>query len=147
MNLRAQTGVTLLETAVAAALTALAAGAALSIVAAFGKYTAQQGGPARTAALLIAQQTLRVAQDAWKYGSPGSAPAGTQSIALPGTVTTTTSIAGASAQVTVTVKYTPEPGRNDPGAVSVSGSVVQEAPLPGSQIARPGLIPLPSGAP
>jgi hypothetical protein len=31
--------------------------------------------------------------------------------------------------------------------VSVSGEVDVKAPLPGSQVVRPGLIPLPSGAP
>lgn len=155
MKLRSQTGLTLVETAVAAAIVAVAAGAALYGVAAFAKYAAQQDGPARSAALVVAQQALRVAQDAWKYGSPGSAPSGTQSIALPAsaattapaTLRTTISSTGSSAQLTVTVTYTPQPGRNDPGVVSVSASVVEKAPLPGSQVYRPGLIPMPSGAP
>lgn len=156
MSLRRQSGVTLLETLVAAALLIVAAGGVLYVLAAFGKHVAQQGGPARMAALVVAQQTLRVAQDAWKYGSPGAAPSGSQSITLPlnasgtapATLTTTVSGSGTSAQVTVTVRYTPEPGRSgDSGIVSVSGEVVQKAPLPGSQVSKPGLIPLPSGAP
>jgi len=147
---------TLLETAVAAAILAIAVTAALYAVAAFGKFTAQQGSPARMAALAAAQQALRIAQNAWKYGAPGAAPSGAQSITLPlstnttapATLTTTLSASGASAQLTVTVHYTPEPGRaGDPGVVSVSGEVAEKAPLPGSQVQRPGLVPMPSGAP
>jgi hypothetical protein len=148
--------VRLLETVVAAAIIAVAAGTSLWAIAAFGKHAGQQGGPARTAALVAAQQTLRVAQNAWKYGSPGSAPAGTQAIALPlssatsapATITTTISGAASPAEVIVTVRYTPESIRpGDSGVVSVSGEVDVKAPLPGSQVDRPGLIPQPSGAP
>ncbi len=138
---------TLVETALAAAILALAAGAALYAVARFAKYSAQQAPAQRTAAIAIAEQTLRVAQDAWKYGPPGNAPAGTQRIPLPGTLTTTLSSGEASAHITVTVQYTPDPSRNDTGIVSVSGDVVEKAPLPGSQIDRPGLITGPGGAP
>lgn len=151
-----QSGFSLLETLVAAALLAVATVGVLYTVAVLGKHVAQQGGPARMAALVVAQQTLRVAQDAWKYGSPGSAPSGSQSITLPmndaasapAMLTTTVSGSASLAQVTVTVQYTPEPGRTgDSGIVSVSGEVIQKAPLPGSQLSKPGLIPLPSGAP
>lgn len=146
----------LLEAAIAAALIGIAVGGALFAITAFGKHIAQQGGPARMAALVEAQQTLRIAQDAWKYGSPGDAPSGSQTIQLPigeamtapATLTTTVSGSGISAQITVTVTYTPEPGRTgDTGIVNLSGEVTEKAPLPGSQITRPGLIPLPSGAP
>ena len=138
----------LLEALVAVAIAALAAGASLWALAGFGKHLAQPGGAARSAALALAQQTLRVAQDAWKYGSPGSAPAGTQAVALPGTITTAISSASAPAQILVTVRYTPQPGRSgDTGVVSVSGAVDVKAPLPGSSVYRPGLVPLPSGAP
>lgn len=108
------------------------------------------------AALSIAQQELRIAQNAWKYGSPGAAPSGSQTIALPlsaattapATITTTVSAGGTTAQLTVSVRYTPEPDRSgDPGVVSVSGEVAEKAPLPGSQVDKPGLIPMPSGAP
>jgi hypothetical protein len=47
----------------------------------------------------------------------------------------------------VTVRYTPEPGRDDPGIVTLASQVDSKAPLPGSQLSRPGLIPQPSGAP
>lgn len=108
------------------------------------------------AALIIAQQELRIAQNAWKYGSPGIAPSGSETIALAvsasttarATMSTTISGGGTSAQLTVTVQYTPEPDRNgDTGVVSVTGEVAEKAPLPGSQVNKPGLIPMPSGAP
>lgn len=144
-----------METAVAAGIVAIALGGALFALAQFGKYVRGQAGPARTAALVAAQQTLRLAQNAWKYGSPGSAPSGTQTIALaynkgasaPATITTAIARSGPSAQITVTVRYTPEPGRNDPGVVTISGELIAKAPLPGSRIDRPGLVPLPLGAP
>lgn len=154
MNPARQSGITLVETAVAAGITAVAIAGVLFAMTAFGKYVRRQGGPARTAALIAAQQTLRVAQDAWKYGSPGSAPAGSQTLALPyndatsAPATITASIAGSSpAQITVTVRYTPEPGRDDPGIVVMSGQLTVKAPLPGSHVDRPGLVPQPSGAP
>jgi type II secretory pathway pseudopilin PulG len=152
----AQSGITLLETVVAAGMLAVAIAGVLFALTGFSKFAAQQGGVARMAALTVAQQTLRVAQDAWKYGSPGAAPSGSQTILLPlsmsttapATLTATVSANGSSAQVTVTVQYTPEPNRTgDTGIVSVSGDLVQKAPLPGSQISRTGLIPMPSGAP
>lgn len=148
MTLRLQSGATLLEIAVCAAIVTIAAGAALFAVASFGRHIAQPGGAARMAALLVAQQTLRVAQDAWKYGSPGGAPSGSQSIALPATVTTVMDASTSPARITVTVRYTPEPGRNgDSGVVEITGELSAKAPLPGSRVERPGLIPLPSGAP
>lgn len=156
MKPRFESGITLVETAVAGAILALAVGTALCATAAFGKHIAQQGGPARTAALIAAQQTLRVAQNVWKYGSPGNAPAGSQSITLPlstataapATLVTTIDGSTSPARITVTVKYTPEPDRPaDSGAVSISGEVDEKAPLPGTQVQRPGLVPIPSGAP
>jgi type II secretory pathway pseudopilin PulG len=153
---RFQSGITLVETAVAAAIVAIAVGTALWAVAAFAKHVAQQGGRARMAALTVAQQMLRVAQNAWKYGSPGNAPSGSEQITLPldaaasepATLTTSIGASTSPAQITVTVRYTPEPGRaGDTGIVSVSGEVDAKAPLPGSHVDRPGLIPLPSGAP
>ncbi|HET9095491.1 MAG TPA: hypothetical protein VFN37_02420 [Candidatus Baltobacteraceae bacterium] len=155
MKARRQSGITLVETAVAAGIVAVALGGTLFALAQFGRYVRQQGGPARTAALVAAEQTLRVAQNAWKYGSPGTAPSGTQTIALPiteaaaapATITTTIAGSGTSAQITVTVRYTPEPGRNDSGVVTMSGQLAVKAPLPGSHLERPGLVPMPSGAP
>lgn len=148
MKLRFQSGVTLLEAAVCAGVVAIAAGTALFAVASFGRHIAQPGGSARMAALVAAQQTLRVAQDAWKYGPPGGAPSGSQTIALPATVTTAVDTGTSPARITVTVRYTPEPGRNgDSGVVELTGELSAKAPLPGSHVERPGLIPLPAGAP
>jgi type II secretory pathway pseudopilin PulG len=151
-----QSGITLLETAVAAGILAVAIAGVLFALTAFSKFIAQQAGVARMAALTLAQQTLRVAQNAWKYGSPGTAPSGSQAAVLPlslsttapATLTSSVTMSGTSAQMTVTVRYTPEPNRpGDSGVVSVTGDLVQKAPLPGSQVSRPGLIPMPSGAP
>jgi hypothetical protein len=147
--------VKLVEAAAAAAIVAVIVGGVFSALSGFGKYITQQGGPARRAALIEAQQTMRLAQNAWKYGSPGNAPSGSQTIALPlssqttapATITTTVAPNGNSAQIQVTVRYTPEPGRRDPGVVELNSQVDVKAPLPGSQVNRPGLIPQPSGAP
>lgn len=145
----------LIEAAVAAAIVAAVVGGAFFAINSFGKYIAQQGGPARRAALVAAQQTLRLAQNAWKYGSPGTAPSGSQTVTIPlstqtsapATIATTLTPGGNSAQIQVTVRYTPEPGRNDSGVVTMTAQVDVKAPLPGSQVNRPGLIPQPSGAP
>ena len=148
MSLRRQSGITLVETAVAAAIVAIALGGAVAAMAMFGKYVAQTDSPARRASLLLAQQTLRVAQNAWKYGSPGAAPSGTQIATLPNaSVTTSIAGSGTSAQITVTVRYTPDPAHADSGVVSISGQLTAKAPLPGSELDRPGLVPLPAGAP
>lgn len=155
MKRHRQSGVTLVETAIVAGIVAIGAGGALFAIAGVGKYAGRQGGATRTAALVLAEQTLRVAQNTWKYGSPGLGPSGTRTVTLPGAavsstqgaLTTAISAQGNSANITVTVRYTPEPGRDDPGVLSIDGSLVQKAPLPGSQIQKPGLIPLPSGAP
>jgi type II secretory pathway pseudopilin PulG len=138
--------VRILEGAVAAAILAIAAGAALYALSSFGKYVAQQNSPQRKAALLLAQQTLRMAQNAWKYGSPGSAPAGTQTTGF-ASVSTSLSGGGATAQLSVTVRYTPAPEHDDSGTVTISGELSAKAPRPGTQIDHPGLVPLPSGAP
>jgi type II secretory pathway pseudopilin PulG len=138
--------VRILEAAVVATILAIAAVAALSAIATFGKYVARQDSQQRKAALLLAQQTLRIAQNAWKYGSPGTAPAGTQSTGA-ATISTAISGSGASQQITVTVRYTPAPEHNDSGTVSISGALSVKAPLPGTRVDRPGLVPLPSGAP
>lgn len=148
MKLRFQSGVTLFEVAVCAAVVAIVTGTVLFAAASFGRHIAQPAGSARTAALLAAQQTLRVAQNAWKYGSPGGAPSGSQSIALPGTLTTAIAASTSPARITVTVQYTPEPGRRgDSGVVELTGDLNVKAPLPGSRVDRPGLVPLPAGAP
>lgn len=148
MNSGPQSGFSLIEAVIAAAIAAVAAGAWLSAVNAFGRFAAHQASPARSAALLLAEQTLRVAQDAWKYGSPGNAPSGTWTAAGPFTVQTVLAGGAVSSDITVNVSYTPDPLRSaDTGSVTLHGTLSVKAPLPGTRIVRPALIPQPSGAP
>jgi len=154
-------GFALVEAVVAAAVVAVAAGGALYALGAFGRFASHQAGPARSAAVALAEQTLRTAQDAWKYGSPGSAPSGSQTVmvpvAAPGSVpvsipiTVTTAIgsqSGSQAQVSVTAVYPNDGGRpGETGTVTMTGSVTVKAPIPGAQIQDPQAIPAPSGAP
>jgi prepilin-type N-terminal cleavage/methylation domain-containing protein len=143
-----QSGFSLIEAVIAAAIAAVAAGAWLSATSAFGRFAAHQASPARSAALLLAEQTLRVAQDAWKYGSPGNAPSGAWTTTGPFTVQTTVSGGAVSGDITVTVSYTPDPlRRSDAGAVTLHGTLSVKAPLPGTRIVRAAPIPRPSGAP
>lgn len=136
MNSGTQSGFSLIEAILAGAIVAIAAGAWLSAASAFGRFATHQVSPARSAALLLAEQTLRVAQDAWKYGSPGSAPSGTWTTGGH-TVQTVTAGGTGSSSVTVTVD----------GIVTLHGTLSVKAPLPGSRIVPSTLIPQPSGAP
>jgi len=154
-------GFTLVEAVVAAAVVAVAAGGALYALGAFARFASHEGGPARSAATAVAEQTLRTAQDAWKYGSPGNAPAGSQTlnaaVAIPGgppasvpiaVTTTISSASGSQAQISVTAVYPADAGRpGETGSVTMNGSVVVKAPVPGTQLADPQAIPAPSGAP
>jgi prepilin-type N-terminal cleavage/methylation domain-containing protein len=156
-----QRGFTLIETMIATAVVAIAIGGLVLAMAGFGRFSTHQAGPVRSAAMQLAEQTLRVAQDAWKYGSPGNAPSGSWQtavpLAIPGSgattapVTVTASIANMtaqSAQLTVTVQYTPDANHaDDPGSVSLSGQTEVKAPVPGATVLEPALIPQPSGAP
>lgn len=156
MKHAAQAGFSLVEALVAAGIVALACSAWLGACAAFARYAAHPISPVRAAAALLAEQTLRVAQDAWKYGSPGAAPSGTwrRSIdvdtpgasPVPAPVGVTATLSGGALEVTV--RYTPDPLRpDDSGEVTMSGTLLPRAPLPGSALQAPGLIPAPSGAP
>lgn len=159
MGVRAQQGFTLIESVVAAAVAAVAICALFGAIGEFGRFASHQAGPVRSAATLLAERTLRVAQDAWKYGSPGSAPAGAALSTIPlnapngartAPVSVTTSVTGSvgSAQISVTVLYTPDPDHpQDPGSVTVSGEARVKAPLPGSTVAPASLVPQPTGAP
>jgi prepilin-type N-terminal cleavage/methylation domain-containing protein len=155
-----QRGFTLIESAITAAIASLAIGTLVFAIGAFARFSAHQAGPVRVAATLLAEQTLRVAQNSWKYGSPGDAPVGTIATTVPvlgpngatsAPVLLQTQISGsgsASAQITVTVLYTPEPDRvHDSGSVTLSGELQMQSPLPDSTVAPASLIPQPSGAP
>jgi hypothetical protein len=161
MKRSGQSGITLIETAVSAAVLAIGIGGLLFAVNAFARFVTHQPGPARAAALRIADQTLRIAQDAWKYGAPGGTIAGTATVAVPLAIpsaspasipvqieTTEESSSSSGAQITVTVSFTPDPGRPAEGSsVGTSGTVGIKAPAPGSHLDGPALIPQPSGAP
>ena len=158
---RSQRAFSLIETLVAVALVTIAVAGSILSMGAFGRFSTHQAGPVRSAAMLLAEQTLRVAQDAWKYGSPGMAPSGTWQTAVPlhipgaspttAPVSVTTSISNAGAQgahVKVDVQYTPDGQRSsDSGLVSISAQAQVEAPVPGATLLDPSLVPQPSGAP
>ncbi len=161
MSKSAQAAFTLLETLITAAVVCVAVGGLISAMGVFSRFSTHQAGPVRAASLLLAEQTLRVAQDVWKYGSPGAAPSGnwqtTVPLDVPGAAATsapvsvTTSISESDsqgAQLTVTVQYTPDPGHAaDPGRISLQGQVRVKAPLPGASVVDPSLVPQPGGAP
>ncbi len=160
MKMRRQAGFTLIESLAAAAIVTLAVVAFAGALGGFGRYASHQASPVRTAASALAEQTLRVAADAWKYGSPGTAPAGSFATSVPVVtpdggptgepvgVTVTSGASARSAQVGVTVRYTPDPSHpGDTGVVSLSGAAPVRAPLPGSAVAPGRLIAQPTGAP
>ena len=151
--MKRQRGFALLEAIAVLAITSLCAGALLLAVLASASIGLAPGRN-RTAAALLAAQTLRGAENAWKYGSPGNAPAGPvpASMLVPGSgavpVTISSEIASQSADgatISVTVSYPPERA-GDSGAITVTGALRVKAPLPGSQIERPGFIPQPAAA-
>lgn len=159
--MRQQRGFTLLESTIAVAIIAVAASALLFAMGETGRFSSHQAGPVRSAATVLAEQTLRVAQDAWKYGTPGTSPAGSVQTSVPilipnNTATTApvslrtviTSSGADAAQIAVTVSYTPDPDHpRDPGSVTLNGNVQVKSPLPASTVAPAALIPQPAGAP
>lgn len=144
--MKAQSGFALLEAVAGAGIAAICAGTLILALSGVAKFGAHANGPNRAAALALARQTLRTAQNAWKYGSPGEAPAGTTDLKTLGAHVTATLARGEAdgADLSVTVSYTPDPGRADPGSVTITGHVRALAPLPGSQIDRPGLVAQPA---
>lgn len=140
---------------------AVCAGTLVLAISGFVKFGSHAVGRNRAAALLFAEQTVRVAENAWKYGTPGSAPSGSAQVALPvaipssipttipATVTSTlSSAASTGATITVTVLYTPGPEHSgDSGNVTLTGALTVKAPLPGAQVERPGFVAQPQGAP
>jgi len=149
-----QRGFVLLEAIAIVAIVSICAGALLLAISAAAKLSAPPGRY-RTAAALLAAQTLRAAENAWKYGSPGEAPSGSApaSMTVPGSsvpvaVTISSAISSETADgaaIEVTVSY--PPGQSgDSGTLILSGALRAKAPLPGSQLERPGLIPQPAAS-
>jgi type II secretory pathway pseudopilin PulG len=158
---RSQSAFALIEVLAVIGIVAICAGTLILAISGFAKFGSHAIGRNRSAALLFAEQTLRVAQNTWKYGAPGTAPNGSAQVALPvavpsstpttipATIISTLSGAGSTgATITVTVQYTPDPQHpDDSGSVMLNGTLNVKAPLPGAQIERPGFVPLPANAP
>lgn len=154
-----QAGFTLLETLLATAILAAAAVGLFGALAAIGRAGAHAAGPRRQAATNFAEQTMRTAADAWKYGSAGAAPSGTFATSLPLPLPSSTpttmpvqvsavlsSVTATSATIDITVQYTPDPESGDSGSISLESRVLQKAPAPGSLVSG-GAVAMPSGAP
>lgn len=147
--MKAQRGFALIEAVIVIGIVAACAGALLLALANAAKSGTRAMGPNHVAALRLAAQTLRVAANAWKYGSLGDAPSGTEvaSVPVPLQIVSSVSQTGASSAVmTVTVSYTPDPGRAEPGSVTLSGTLRAKAPLPGARVEQDGLISAPGAS-
>lgn len=136
-------GFTLVETAVAAAVACVATIALFFAFAQAARFAGHAEGTARQAARIAAENVFRDAAQSWKYGSPGTLAASASNVTVTAANATST-----GAHLTVRVQYTPDPGHAaEDGTVTIEGDVFVKAPLPGSQVAKPGLIPRPTGAP
>lgn len=155
--MKTQRGFALVEAVIVIGIAAVCAGALLLAISGVAKFGSHAGGPNRTAALAFARQTLRIAQNAWKYGSPGDSPNGTAAVTIPVAgpdATATTMPASVNAvlgtvdasgtSLSITVSYPPDPGRADPGTVTLSGRLRVLAPPPGARLEQPGLIAQPN---
>jgi len=134
---------------VATAIVAIVAGATLG--AAANAAHAAAGNPIRDALTAAATHEVRVALDVLKYGDATITartiataipmPAGTP---LPANLSIAVAPAGNGATaVTVTAADASGSGQR----ASVTESLDQRAPLPGTQAPLPGLVPAPTGAP
>lgn len=159
--MKSQAGFALIEVLAVIGIAAIGAGTLILAISGFAKFGSHSVGRNRAAALVFAEQTLRVAEDTWKYGTPGAAPSGSAQVTLPvavpssapttipATITSTLSDATSTgATLTVTVLYTPDPEHpGDSGIITLNGTLNVKAPLPGAQVERPGFVPLPANAP
>jgi hypothetical protein len=69
-------------------------------------------------------------------------------VPVPLQIVSSVSQTGASSAVmTVTVSYAPDPGREEPGSITLSGTLRAKAPLPGARVEQDGLITAPGGSP
>jgi type II secretory pathway pseudopilin PulG len=136
-------GFALLEAIAVIGVAALCVAALALAASGATKFAGRASGPNRRAALAFARQTLRTAQDAWKYGAPGWVPAGSTSALIPFPARITASLAPGGAEtaaISITVEYSPDPTQNDSGIVTLESSLRAAAPLPGTRIEQPGTI-------
>src|SRR5947209_13366485 len=142
---KSELGFTLIEALVAVGIVALALTGVFFASATVARFGTTQSNPRRDAAALLAEQTLRTAADSWKYAAPGvAAPqldGAWQSGPYTVTVATTKLATPApndptrqTANVHVTVSYTPEAQRSDSGSVSAQTTLRVKAPVPGTTL-------------
>ncbi|MBV8654446.1 MAG: hypothetical protein JO160_00280 [Candidatus Eremiobacteraeota bacterium] len=144
-----QRGSALLETTIAVGILAVVAGAALGA----GSFAAGSGArmAIRGALQDAAESELRIALDALKYDGTSLAPR---------TVATTVPLPGASplpvalslqtapqADGSVYVTITAAARTDASQRVTLEATLDRRAPLPGTQLRAPGLVPAPTGAP
>jgi type II secretory pathway pseudopilin PulG len=146
---KAQAGFALIEAIAVIAIAAACAGALILALSSVPKSGSHATGRNRVAASLFAEQILRVAEDAWKYGSHGDAPSGTFETSIPNPVSVVSTITrndSSGADISVTVSYTPDPGHDESGSVTLRGKLRAKAPLPGARVEQSGLISAPQNS-
>lgn len=153
-----QRGFSIIEAVVAAAVIAVGVGGLAGAMGTFARYAAHPEGARRGAAALLAEQTLRIAQDTYKYGAPDlpsdktwqahitlALPQATP-VCVPVTVHSLVEPSAGAAAIEITVTYPPDTTRpHDLGIVRVRGDLAVLSTLPGSSTIRPGLVPDPAG--
>lgn len=155
--MRSKRGFTLVETVLATAIVAIALSALLASLGGAARFAGAAAGPNRQLALDAAAETIRLGQNAWKYG-PQDVPSGTLAtsvpVSVPGAPPTTMPLtiqalltrAGDSAHLRVVVLYPQDGFRDQTGRVVEDAVLHVSAPLPQSTVlAAP--IAQPSGAP
>jgi len=153
VRLERQRANTLIEVAVAIAVIAIAAGAALSAFLAIGRHRVERDR--REALEACVRRELSTAVDIVKYSGGSIVPA-TVATALPmpagsplaAVVSLTAHRTGGAWQIEVSARTSG--GTADSGAsqrAELRASVAAQAPMPGSELPRDGLVPAPFGAP
>lgn len=132
------------------AIAALGVMAVVPVLTASARVSARANDPLHAALSTYAVSLARDAVQSWKYGQPSNLASQTYTTTLYGgagaepvtasVAETVAAIDATTSQVTVTVASGSE-------SASANALLTVEAPLPGSQIARPGLVPMPSASP
>jgi type II secretory pathway pseudopilin PulG len=153
VRLERQRANTLIEVAVAIAVIAIAAGAALSAFLAIGRHRIERDR--REALEACVRRELSTAVDIVKYSGGSIVPASVAtSLPMPGgsplaaVVSLATHRAGGAWQIDVSVQAsggTPDGGASQ--RAELRATVAAQAPVPGSELPRNGLVPAPPGAP